>query len=101
MDTSIFSLVSSTCSISVPMGVISTSLGWLQHLRMYGAGKLLLKDTVLEMKANRRYGVVGHNGAPSSRWWKMCKMSLVTVGVLQSLYGWHGLLGKASTHVQG
>lgn len=29
---------------------------------MYGAGKLLLKDTVLEMKANRRYGVVGHNG---------------------------------------
>ena len=30
---------------------------------MYGAGKLLLKDTVLEMKANRRYGVVGHNGA--------------------------------------
>ena len=30
--------------------------------RMYGAGKLLLKDTVLEMKANRRYGVVGHNG---------------------------------------
>jgi len=32
-------------------------------LLMYGAGKLLLKDTVLEMKANRRYGVVGHNGA--------------------------------------
>eukprot|EP00913_Durusdinium_trenchii_P027077 g25412.t1 len=30
---------------------------------MYGAGKLLLKDTMLEMKANRRYGVVGHNGA--------------------------------------
>lgn len=39
-------------------------MGWLKHLpRMYGAGKLLLKDTVLEMKANRRYGVVGHNGA--------------------------------------
>ena len=32
---------------------------------MYGAGKLLLKDTVLEMKANRRYGVVGHNGRGS------------------------------------
>ena len=32
-------------------------------LLMYGAGKLLLKDTLLEMKANRRYGVVGHNGA--------------------------------------
>ncbi|CAJ1345754.1 unnamed protein product [Effrenium voratum] len=32
-------------------------------LLMYGAGKLLLKDTMLEMKANRRYGVVGHNGA--------------------------------------
>eukprot|EP00439_Symbiodinium_sp_Y106_P082736 s465_g22.t1 len=46
------------------------------HPRMYGAGKLLLKeifcfvpsppfirDTLLELKANRRYGVVGHNGA--------------------------------------
>ncbi|CAE7202660.1 HEF3 [Symbiodinium sp. CCMP2592] len=32
-------------------------------LLMYGAGKLLLKDTLLELKANRRYGVVGHNGA--------------------------------------
>jgi len=32
-------------------------------LLMYGAGKLLLKDTLLEMRANRRYGIVGHNGA--------------------------------------
>lgn len=32
-------------------------------LLMYGAGHLLLKDTLLELKANRRYGVVGHNGA--------------------------------------
>jgi len=32
-------------------------------LLMYGGGKLLLKDTVLEMKQNCRYGVVGANGA--------------------------------------
>merc|ERR1719183_1071467 len=32
-------------------------------LLMYGGGHLLLKDTVLEMKKNARYGVVGHNGA--------------------------------------
>merc|ERR1711937_944962 len=32
-------------------------------LLMYGGGKLLLKDTVLEMKKNCRYGVVGANGA--------------------------------------
>jgi len=32
-------------------------------LLMYGAGHLLLKDTVLEMKKNHRYGVVGANGA--------------------------------------
>mmetsp|Transcript_45337 Transcript_45337/g.98578 ORF Transcript_45337/g.98578 Transcript_45337/m.98578 type:complete len:1420 (+) Transcript_45337:85-4344(+) len=32
-------------------------------LLMYGAGHLLLKDTVLEMKKNQRYGVVGQNGA--------------------------------------
>jgi ATPase subunit of ABC transporter with duplicated ATPase domains len=32
-------------------------------LLMYGAGHLLLKDTVLEMKKNSRYGVVGQNGA--------------------------------------
>jgi len=32
-------------------------------LLMYGGGKLLLKDTVLEMKQNCRYGVVGENGA--------------------------------------
>jgi len=32
-------------------------------LLMYGGGKLLLKDTVLEMKQNCRYGVVGQNGA--------------------------------------
>jgi len=32
-------------------------------LLMYGGGKLLLKDTVLEMKKNCRYGVVGQNGA--------------------------------------
>ena len=30
---------------------------------MNGAGHPPLKDTVLELKANRRYGVVGHNGA--------------------------------------
>lgn len=32
-------------------------------LLMYGAGHLLLKDTLLEMKKNCRYGVVGQNGA--------------------------------------
>merc|ERR1719434_188197 len=32
-------------------------------LLMYGGGKLLLKDTVLEMKKGCRYGVVGQNGA--------------------------------------
>merc|ERR1719253_2285580 len=32
-------------------------------LLMYGAGHLLLRDTTLDMKKNRRYGVVGHNGA--------------------------------------
>eukprot|EP00927_Polykrikos_kofoidii_P000852 TRINITY_DN10324_c0_g1_i1.p1 TRINITY_DN10324_c0_g1~~TRINITY_DN10324_c0_g1_i1.p1 ORF type:complete len:1436 (-),score=300.37 TRINITY_DN10324_c0_g1_i1:244-4551(-) len=32
-------------------------------LLMYGAGHLLLKDTLLEMKKNQRYGVVGQNGA--------------------------------------
>jgi len=32
-------------------------------LLMYGGGKLLLKDTVLEMKKNCRYGVIGENGA--------------------------------------
>jgi len=31
-------------------------------LLMYGGGHLLLKDTVLELRRNRRYGVVGHNG---------------------------------------
>merc|ERR1719207_81554 len=30
---------------------------------MYGGGKLLLKDTTLEMKKNCCYGVVGQNGA--------------------------------------
>ncbi|CAE8588612.1 unnamed protein product [Polarella glacialis] len=29
---------------------------------MYGGGHLLLKDTLLELRKNRRYGVVGHNG---------------------------------------
>eukprot|EP00931_Biecheleriopsis_adriatica_P009247 TRINITY_DN11032_c0_g1_i1.p1 TRINITY_DN11032_c0_g1~~TRINITY_DN11032_c0_g1_i1.p1 ORF type:complete len:1392 (+),score=339.87 TRINITY_DN11032_c0_g1_i1:522-4178(+) len=29
---------------------------------MYGGGHLLLKDTLLELKKNHRYGVVGHNG---------------------------------------
>jgi len=29
---------------------------------MYGGGHLLLKDTMLEIRRNRRYGVVGHNG---------------------------------------
>jgi len=32
-------------------------------LLMYGGGKLLLKDTLLEMKKNCRYGIVGANGA--------------------------------------
>jgi ATPase subunit of ABC transporter with duplicated ATPase domains len=32
-------------------------------LLMYGAGHLLLKDTLLVMKKNHRYGVVGQNGA--------------------------------------
>merc|ERR1719440_1312068 len=30
---------------------------------MYGGGKLLLKDTTLEMKKNCCYGIVGQNGA--------------------------------------
>lgn len=29
---------------------------------MYGGGHLLLKDTVFELRRNRRYGVIGHNG---------------------------------------
>lgn len=29
---------------------------------MYGGGHLLLKDTVLDIKKNRRYGIIGHNG---------------------------------------
>jgi len=29
---------------------------------MYGGGHLLLKDTVLEIRKNRRYGIIGHNG---------------------------------------
>lgn len=29
---------------------------------MYGGGHLLLKDTLLELRKNRRYGVIGHNG---------------------------------------
>merc|ERR1712178_172796 len=32
-------------------------------LLMYGGGKMLLKDTVLEMRKNCCYGVVGQNGA--------------------------------------
>jgi len=32
-------------------------------LLMYGGGKLLLKDTILEMKQSCRYGVIGENGA--------------------------------------
>merc|ERR1719401_1205303 len=32
-------------------------------LLMYGGGKLLLKDTTLEMRKNQRYGIVGQNGA--------------------------------------
>jgi ATPase subunit of ABC transporter with duplicated ATPase domains len=29
---------------------------------MYGGGHLLLKDTVLDIQKNRRYGILGHNG---------------------------------------
>eukprot|EP00928_Gymnodinium_smaydae_P042317 TRINITY_DN2850_c0_g1_i2.p1 TRINITY_DN2850_c0_g1~~TRINITY_DN2850_c0_g1_i2.p1 ORF type:complete len:1428 (-),score=360.53 TRINITY_DN2850_c0_g1_i2:265-4080(-) len=29
---------------------------------MYGGGHLLLKDTVLDVRKNRRYGIIGHNG---------------------------------------
>jgi len=41
----------------------STLLRVENLLLMYGGGKLLLKDTVLEMKQNCRYGVIGENGA--------------------------------------
>merc|ERR1719199_1076786 len=42
----------------------SNTLLYVENLLlMYGGGKLLLKDTVLEMKQNCRYGVVGANGA--------------------------------------
>merc|ERR1740130_1061926 len=41
----------------------STLLRVENLLLMYGGGKLLLKDTVLEMKQSCRYGVIGENGA--------------------------------------
>ena len=75
---------------------------------MYGAGKLLLKDTVLEMKANRRYGVVGHNGAfevvelsSSCRLWFLFVFFKPRSGGKRMGQHCGGLLGKAATHVQG
>merc|ERR1719353_942818 len=42
----------------------SNTLLYVENLLlMYGGGKLLLKDTILEMKQNCRYGIVGENGA--------------------------------------
>jgi ATPase subunit of ABC transporter with duplicated ATPase domains len=42
----------------------SSTLLYVENLLlMYGGGKLLLKDTILEMKQNCRYGIVGENGA--------------------------------------
>ena len=86
--------------------MISTDLfvGWLKHLpRMYGAGKLLLKDTVLEMKANRRYGVVGHNGAFEvvEVVYGFCVFFKPRSGGKRMGQHCGGLLGKAAIHVQG
>merc|ERR1719199_2240346 len=70
-------------------------------LLMYGGGKLLLKDTVLEMKRNCRYGVVGQNGAGKTTLMKEIAEHKI-VGMPQHLKCVHvddsklGLMSKSS-----
>jgi len=73
-------------------------------LLMYGGGKLLLKDTVLEMKKNCRYGVVGQNGAGKTTLMKEIAGHRI-VGMPQDLKCVHvddsklGLMSKSSLSV--
>jgi len=73
-------------------------------LLMYGGGKLLLKDTVLEMKQNCRYGVVGQNGAGKTTLMKEIADKSI-VGMPQDLKCVHvddsklGLMSKSSLNV--
>jgi len=73
-------------------------------LLMYGGGKLLLKDTVLEMKKNCRYGVVGANGAGKTTLMKEIAGHRI-VGMPQDLKCVHvddsklGLMSKSSLSV--
>eukprot|EP00931_Biecheleriopsis_adriatica_P074143 TRINITY_DN4826_c0_g1_i1.p1 TRINITY_DN4826_c0_g1~~TRINITY_DN4826_c0_g1_i1.p1 ORF type:complete len:1432 (+),score=436.50 TRINITY_DN4826_c0_g1_i1:58-4296(+) len=70
-------------------------------LLMYGGGKLLLKDTVLEMKKNCCYGVVGQNGAGKTTLMKEIANHRI-VGMPQDLKCVHvddsklGLMSKSS-----
>jgi len=51
-------------SINKHLGNDPNALVRVEKLRMmYGGGHLLLKDTTLELRRGRRYGVVGRNGA--------------------------------------
>merc|ERR1719472_333490 len=73
-------------------------------LLMYGTGKLLLKDTLLEMKKNCRYGVVGQNGAGKTTLMKEIADHRI-VGMPQDLKCVHvddsklGLMSKSSLSV--
>eukprot|EP00930_Biecheleria_cincta_P045393 TRINITY_DN31293_c0_g2_i1.p1 TRINITY_DN31293_c0_g2~~TRINITY_DN31293_c0_g2_i1.p1 ORF type:complete len:1428 (+),score=369.05 TRINITY_DN31293_c0_g2_i1:76-4359(+) len=70
-------------------------------LLMYGGGKLLLKDTLLEMKKSCRYGVVGQNGAGKTTLMKEIANHRI-VGMPQDLKCVHvddsklGLMSKSS-----
>jgi ATPase subunit of ABC transporter with duplicated ATPase domains len=74
-------------------------------LLMYGGGKLLLKDTVLEMKKSCRYGVVGQNGAGKTTLMKEIADHRI-VGMPQDLKCVHvddsklGLMSKSSLNVK-
>mmetsp|Transcript_58848 Transcript_58848/g.140342 ORF Transcript_58848/g.140342 Transcript_58848/m.140342 type:complete len:1419 (-) Transcript_58848:107-4363(-) len=73
-------------------------------LLMYGGGKLLLKDTILEMKKNCRYGVVGQNGAGKTTLMKEIASHRI-VGMPKELKCVHvddsklGLMSKSSLSV--
>merc|ERR1719375_2299717 len=73
-------------------------------LLCYGGGKLLLKDTVLEMKKNCCYGVVGQNGAGKTTLMKEIATHRI-VGMPQHLKCVHvddsklGLMSKSSLSV--
>jgi elongation factor 3 len=75
-------------------------------LLMYGGGKLLLKDTLLEMKKNCCYGVVGQNGAGKTTLMKEIAGHRI-VGMPQHLKCVHvddsklGLMSKSSLDVVG